>query len=261
MSHLRSKTSWWTCAAIAAAALLASTGPARADFVADSFATLKSDPSFSGPGEFTGKFEVDNVSTTSAVIRVTLTNTSAAAGGGYITGFAFNNPDNLITGAVLTATPTNYNSFQLLGPDTYNNTVDASPFGKFDIGAAVGGDWTGGGSPTTGILAGNTATFEFTLTGTGLDTITALDILSELSKMQGNKTGEEFIVRFKGFNNGNSDKVGAVVTHGGNPPPPPPPPSNPVPAPAGLILGLIGIGGCLLGRGTRRKTEESIAAA
>src|SRR5262245_58562546 len=71
-------------AVVALLALLAASNTTRADIITIGDTEL--------PGRFTGSVEVKNQTTTSAVIEITLTNTSPVANGGYITGFAFNNP-------------------------------------------------------------------------------------------------------------------------------------------------------------------------
>src|SRR5262245_53447594 len=62
--------------------------------------------STSGLGNFTGSLAYTDFSATSADLVVTLTNTSPAANGGFLTAFVFNNPGNLITGATLSTSAT-----------------------------------------------------------------------------------------------------------------------------------------------------------
>ena len=98
--------------------------------------------------------------------------------------------------------------FELLGDDTsFQNGVNASPFGYFDIGAGLGDDFEGGGKPQTGVISGQSVTFKFVLMGEGLD-LTAADFLSTLSdptgqgKVKGQGQGQEtedLVVRFRGF--------------------------------------------------------------
>ncbi len=240
-------------AAIAGIALLGSAGPARADLVYIGDSTL--------PGIFSGTLEVKNQTTTSATIVVTLTNLSPAANGGYLTGFAFNDPNKAPKGDISNVTsftpnytPPTGQQFSLIGGPTYTNTISTSPYGKFDIGAAVGGDWLGGGKPSDGLAVGETGTFTFLVTGSSLTNLSAANILAAMSS---NGTAG-FAVRFRGFKDGSSDKdISGIICP---PPPPPPPPTggNAVPAPPGLVLAGMGFGCLLLGR---LRTRRAVAAS
>jgi len=240
-------------------AALASPGSARAAFVsADSSAALVADSSTSSLGKFSGTIAVDNNSPTSASVRVTLTNTTAAKLGGYITGFAFNLPTP-IASATLSPNPTG--NFNLAGGGTFSNSigdyddVPGQPFGFFDIGAGLGTNGSlNQGSPTGGIGTGQSQTFTFAITSNpgqfDLNNLSAQLILSLASANPQGGGAQALLVRFRGFKNGGSDKV--VINPDGSPPPPPPPPPGVVPAPPALVLGLLGVGGLFLGRVRRR---------
>lgn len=166
-------------------------------------------------GSFTGSISYTYNSGNTGTLTIALTTTSAA--GGKLTGFAFN-----IDGPNATATlsTTDYSSF------TNTGTTAANPYGTFEAGAALGGNWEGGGSPNNGIAHGATGHFTFTVSGTDAFRLTA--------KSFDEPTGNNFVVRFRGFDNGGSDKVLGVTT----------------PAPASVSLALAGLG--LFGR--RRRT-------
>lgn len=176
-----------------------------------------------GIGSFTGDFQYMSASDISASILLSLTNTSPAGNGGYITAVAFNNPGNLISSVLLPSSPAN---FSLIGGSGFNNSIDADPFGDFDIGAASTTAWLGGGSPTGGIPVGSTGSFTFSLTGTGLAGLTTQSFINELSYNSGQANW--LSVRLRGFDDDGSDKV----------------PGAPIPEPGTIMLlgsGLMGV--------------------
>lgn len=208
-------------------------------------------------GDFTGDFSYNAATHT---ISVSLTNAATTLPGGLITGFAFNLPQQpgAITGVTYNATGPNGTTFSLLGGATFNNSVPVSPYGDADIGAALGGSWLGGGSPNAGVAIGQTGTWTFLLTGNNaiLDTLTTQQIYDTLTT--GGGGGQYgFLVRFKGFDNGGSDKVpGGPV---GDPDPPINPGGNPDPVPEPTTLAVFGAlaGFGALGYRFRRKTKTA----
>lgn len=173
-----------------------------------------------GLGDFTGSITYAFDAFDSGLLTIELTNTSPLANGGFLTGLVFDiNSSDDDAMAVLTNSP-NYPLFLDTGEES------ASPFGTFDAGAALGGDWTGGGSPAGGIPVLGTGTFEFDVTASDAAMLTALSFISGTADIN-------FAVRFRGFEDGGSDKV----------------PGQVVPAPAALSL-LAGFG--LLGATRRR---------
>jgi len=196
-------------------------------------------------GTYTGVVTYSATDSGNATLTVTLTNTSPAANGGYLTAFVLNNPFDRITGVSLSSTDPD---FVLLGGPSFQNGINGAPFGDFDIGAGTGGAFEGGGPPSKGIGVGSSATFTFTLTGTQLDTLSAGIILgtkSEFVAGQGKET-QTFVARFRGFNDGGSDKVpDEVVAH------------QPEPGTVVLLgLGMVGLaGGAVLRRNGRLRSR------
>jgi MYXO-CTERM domain-containing protein len=132
-------------------------------------------------------------------LLVTLTNDSPVGNGGFLTGFAF----NVIDGLTLTYQPDS----ESLGQGWQHIfNVSAPPFGMFDYGAALGGNWLGGGSPENGIAVGDTKVFAFEVCGSPefLCSVDVFDFFDESG-------GYGLVARFKGFDDGGSDKVPAVT--------------------------------------------------
>lgn len=132
---------------------------------------------------------------------LTLTNTSAPSNGGYITGFAFNLVEGLTPDFLEDATE--LPEWQQL------TSPDAPPWGTFDTGAAVGGNWlgsAGSGGPDLGVPVGESWQFAFDIYGDE-EFLRAI----ELEAMFHPTDGYEFAARFRGFDNGGSDKVPAQL--------------------------------------------------
>lgn len=177
-----------------------------------------------------GGFEADFVWNGHSLDLV-ITNTSDDANGGYITGFLLNTP-----GLSGFNTVTWDNNLDALMPveDAYSGV----PMGYFDYGMALGGNFLGGGSPTAGIGIGETGTFRFS-DWYGLDgTEDVLDFVANQGTPDASDT--HLLVRFKGFEDGGSDKVSGMLTPQLPPVlPPPPPPNIQVTEPTVLLLLLI----------------------
>ncbi|MFM7052609.1 MAG: hypothetical protein ACKOYN_10835 [Planctomycetota bacterium] len=193
---------------------------------ADTINFSGSDISTEGIAAFTGSMSWSYSGGGSGTLTVNLNNSSPLANGGYLTGFAF----NVVPGAFsLSLCGAPNASWQLI------QNASGSPYGNFDWGAALGGDWLGGGNPHPGIAAGDSASFTFCVDGSD----SVLAGLSAASFFDGDCTcepGEDnkypFAARFRGFNNGMSDKVVAC-----------PPSVVPVPMPVALAAaGLLGVG-------------------
>lgn len=174
-----------------------------------------------GPlGAFTGTLDYQITGQSSATLLLSLTNTSVASNGGYITAVALY--DEGLTASGFSSSSANFAG--LSGP------IAVSPFPEADFGASATKDaWLGGGSPKGGIAVGQTVTFTWTLTG---------DVGSATAS-----SFSDILVRFRGFEDGGSDKVVGR-------------PSNPVPEPSSIALGLLGVGAVL----ARRKKKDAPAA-
>lgn len=235
--------------AVAAALLLGSAGSARADLITFSGSRGGTDPvSFSGTMELTG-----------STLKITLDNTTSsgdAVSYGYITGFGFNLPINV------TATPVgNTSPFNFLSGSNPNQSTTLQPnSGSFDYAFSLSPTQlhTAGVLTNTqiaqGIDAGDTpVTFTLLLSG-NLTGLTAAQIIQESTS-----GGRELSVRFRSTNNtkysgsyGDGDKVETTYWKDITPPPP-----SGVPAPPGLVLAGMGIGGLLLGRLRLRRTPAA----
>ena len=178
-------------------------------------------------GYFTGTLDYVAVSPSAASLTLVLNNSSITAAGGKITGVALNVPT--VSGVSITGlTSTGPNPyFSQLGLSF--GSINTSPLGKFDFGSALGGNWQGGGSPNNGLAVNSTGTFTFNFTGTNLNALSTQSFIDAVSASNSQIPPQFMAVRFKGFTEGDSDKVGAV-----DPPP--------VPVPASVWLMLSGLG-------------------
>lgn len=105
-------------------------------------------------GAFTGSMTWTYLGAGSGTLGITITNTSAPANGGYITGLAF----NTVSGVTLSLSPGRAGFIGM-------TDVAASPFENFDFGTALGGSWLGGGRLIPGIGVGVTDSFVFEVSG------------------------------------------------------------------------------------------------
>ncbi|MDI9402354.1 MAG: hypothetical protein QM516_00645 [Limnohabitans sp.] len=187
------------------AATVACVGSTHASIAIQSLTGLE------GLGAFEGTATWTYTGMGTGTLAFSLTNTSPEDNGGFLTGFAF----NVVNGLALTlSSAPSVDS----GPAWVGlANVAASPYPNFDFGAALGGSWLGGGSPNNGIAVNDKGSFVFAVTGddmllASLDDESIFDIDAEPA----------FAARFRGFEDGGSDKV----------------PAN-LPAPGALALGAL----------------------
>lgn len=156
---------------------------------------------------------------------LTLTLTNESTVGGFLTAIAFDAPSSAgSSGFVFENAPGSGLS------NAWDNlsSVNTAPFGSRDYGASVTNQWLGGGAPTSGLAAGDTGIW--TWSGfVGNDHLTGADFIAD----------QNFLLRFRGFDNGASDKVPLRML----------PPDDVVPGIAGIPV-LLGVG--LIGRRRRR---------
>lgn len=188
-------------------------------------------------GKFTGTITYEWFDKTSAELTIKITNTTG--GVGNLNALAFNNPgDNVGSAAIKSVDLSSANpaTFQLKFDNNAvitNNQVDANPYTNFDFLLSTDGTFTGGGSGTGGLLDGQTGTFVISLTGTGLDALTAKSFTDELSVEDKKKDRAALLARFQGLEGGGSDKVPGVASG----------PLSEVPEPSLMAMGAAGVAG------------------
>ena len=188
------------------------------------FVTISDGAYISGQGNlgaFTGDFSYDIMDMDEAVITINLENTSGEFG--YLTGLAFLFPSEDL---VVSSFESSEKKFGQL-----SNPINAQPFGKnFGLGSSTFKSWEGGGKPSYGIATGSSGQFVFNIMGENVGSYNVQDFIN---------TGD-FVVRFRGYAGGGSDKVA-----GGT--------SAQVPEPITLVL--LGTG--LLYFGYKNRKESS----
>lgn len=164
--------------------------------------------SIEGTGvSFGGMLDYSFDSGSTGTLSITISNTSNASLGGYLTGFVFNiaSSDTLASATLSSASNVSFLN---------TGTENAAPFGIFDAGAALGANWTGGGTPSFGLGIGQSGTFEFLINAFDANLLTSQSFVGD---------GSDFAVRFRGLDNGGSDKLLA-------------------PAPGTSAIALLGLG-------------------
>lgn len=195
--------------------------------------SLTSGAGLEGLGSFTGSMQWNYAGqgATYGLLSVTLTNTSSVHG--YLTAFALKGPSSGFTYAKDSAAAPAQNFGMIGGGANPAGTVSAAPWGSYTFGASTSSSWLGGGTPLKGLDVGQTGTVVFKVSALA-SLLGGLDATSFFSTAGGTP---EFVVRFRGFDNGGSDKVVAMQQQQ------PPPTVVPVPLPAAMAAtGLLGLG-------------------
>lgn len=154
-------------ASVAAAAALAAAPSSQAAVTTAQYAPCESTE---GYGDFLATVTYTYAGGTTASLSILLANTTPLALGGYVTAIALNPGPGVTSMSFVGCTSAAFQG--LAGP------VSAPPFGSFMIGAALGSSWTGngngGGQASTGIAAGMSETFTFSMAGSAA-ALAALD--------------------------------------------------------------------------------------
>lgn len=215
---------WMSAANVTAVACAAAIGGgATAGVSSFSFGSTTSG-SHGTLGQYSGSMSWSHVSGNTATLTVSLTNLASTAAGGKLTGFVFGTPSVAGLTYKLTTVPANNSAWKI----AVGRGAAAQPFGNYQMGAALGGDWNGGGSPNAGIGVGQTGTWVFTITG-GESTLATLAASNFWHAT--NEFG--FVARFKGFNDGGSDKTPGQIS--------PPEELTVVPVPAPVLFAGVGL--------------------
>lgn len=195
-------------------------------------------------GQYSGSMTYSHTGGNSATLTITLKNLETTGAGGKLTGFVFGAPSmsGLTYGLVSVPSIPNANKSWKLA---LGRGAAANPFGQYQLGAAIGGNFLGGGSPNTGLTVGQTGTWVFSVSGSesSLASIVASNFWSS------NEFG--FVARFRGFDDGGSDKTPGVVI-------PPQELVTVVPVPAPVLLAGAGL---LVGAVVRRRMSAGASKA
>jgi hypothetical protein len=166
---------------------------------------------------FSGSVEYVHLGGNDGQLTIDLTNDSPAPVGGFLTGLLFRGSagDGPLLASLASADPTSF-------LDT--GAAFAGPFGSFDGGAALNGNWLGGGDPSLGLGIGQGGRFIFEIDSANASLLTTASFF-------GSADQPGMVMRFRGLNGGLSDMVPVVI-------------------PAPSALALLGLGGLVA---TRRR--------
>jgi len=183
----------------AAAALAVGSSVAAAGVTSGTFS---SDTSLHKRGAFSGVATYDS---STDKLTLSVTNTTSAANGGFLTAIAFDtkagsiahyeDPDG--------GKKPNTNGFDDLIRGK-RKTIQTN-FGKYQAGAGLDGKWTAG-KPSRGIAMGNNQTFVFDVTGPSAASLTVSDFFI------GGKHGLNIVASFAGMSRHRTDRAGGILT-------------------------------------------------
>lgn len=141
---------------------------------------------------FTGTVDYTVTSATTGQLTISLTNSSPLPVGGFLTGLGFRFP-------IPPADPgTSASLFSVSDADfsVDANGFTAPSFGDYDFGVALGGNFTGGGTPSGGLAIGQSIVAIFTINSANADELNTFDFIGD---------GSGLVARFRGLNGGLSD--------------------------------------------------------
>ena len=205
------------CGAGVVVSMLAVAGSAQADMIGIT-GNVAASAEQTG-ANYAGTLTYTHLGGSSGSLVINLMNTTPGGVGGFLTGIAFRFPiTGNASGANLTTGPSN----------AWNDIPggSASPFGNFIGVTSTGGNWEGGGPPSAGIGIGLSGSWTFSIASDNAAALTAGSFITG-----GN--APSFVVRFRGLNDGGSDKV----------------PGQLVPGPG--VMGLAGVAGLMAARRRR----------
>jgi hypothetical protein len=192
-------------------------------------------------GSYTGNVAYDG----NGLLTITLNNTTDPAYGGFITAFLFNVEGDCTARLIKDEAAGAF--CDVIGGGV--TLAKGAPFGDFEAGAGLAsgkgkksdllGEFEGSGDPKDGIAPGASQTFQFTVSGSDVGSLSADSFLSQYSGQGSNSAS--FLVRIRGINDPDYPGVGSEKI-----PDDVIPPLVPLPQAAwsGLMLiGLIGVQG------------------
>ncbi len=140
-------------------------------------------------GGFTGSLDWNFLGGHDGVLTVSLTNTSPLANGGFLVAFVFRS-STTFTSSLSTTSDVDFLNIPA--------GESGSPFGSYDAGAGLGGSFLGGGNPNPGLAVGASGVFTFAISSASAAALSAESFIGGPS---------DFLVRFRGFEDGGSDKT------------------------------------------------------